>query len=105
MFVVGEKWGCCLRPQFDVGVKGKDVWIELFPSTQPLLFHEITHLAGLDLGTSRLLLGLSRSRQMACDLEAVRISSLPADAFYISDFISEDEEEWLLQKVGHRGVP
>lgn len=36
---------------------------------------------------------------MACDLEAARITSLPADAFYISDFVSEDEEEWLLQKV------
>lgn len=36
---------------------------------------------------------------MACDLEAARITSLPADAFYISDFISEDEESWLLQKV------
>lgn len=39
------------------------------------------------------------SRQMACDLEAARITSLPDDAFYISDFIAEDEEEWLLQKV------
>lgn len=39
------------------------------------------------------------SRQMASGLEAARITSLPADAFYISDFISEDEEEWLLQKV------
>lgn len=36
---------------------------------------------------------------MVCDLEAARITSLPADAFYISDFISEDEEAWLLQKV------
>jgi alkylated DNA repair protein alkB family protein 6 len=36
---------------------------------------------------------------MACDLEAGRITSLPADAFYISDFVSEDEEAWLLQKV------
>lgn len=39
------------------------------------------------------------SRQMACDLEAARITSLPADAFYISDFISEDEEDRLLQRV------
>lgn len=38
---------------------------------------------------------------MACDLEAARITSLPDDAFYISDFISEDEEEWLLQKVSY----
>lgn len=36
---------------------------------------------------------------MDCDLEAARITSLPDGAFYISDFISEDEEEWLLQKV------
>lgn len=39
------------------------------------------------------------SRQMACDLEAARITSLPDDAFYISNFIAEDEEKWLLQKV------
>jgi len=36
---------------------------------------------------------------MACDLEVVRITSLPADAFYISDFISDDEEARLLHKV------
>lgn len=36
---------------------------------------------------------------MACDLEAARITSLTSDAFYISDFVSEDEETWLLQKV------
>lgn len=35
---------------------------------------------------------------MSYDLEAARIASLP-DAFYISDFISEDEESWLIQKV------
>lgn len=37
--------------------------------------------------------------EMACDLEAARITTLPADSFYISDFVSEDEEAWLLQKV------
>lgn len=36
---------------------------------------------------------------MACDLEAARITSLPGEAFYIADFISEDEEEYLLHKV------
>lgn len=36
---------------------------------------------------------------MVCDLEAARITSLPADAFYIPDFVSEDEESWLLRKV------
>jgi alkylated DNA repair protein alkB family protein 6 len=36
---------------------------------------------------------------MAHDLETARITSLPGEAFYIADFISEDEEEYLLQKV------
>ncbi|KAJ5157247.1 Alpha-ketoglutarate-dependent dioxygenase alkB [Penicillium canariense] len=36
---------------------------------------------------------------MVWDLEAVRITCLPDDAFYISDFISEEEEQLLLQKV------
>lgn len=36
---------------------------------------------------------------MEFDLEAARITALPEDAFYISDFITEDEEDWLLQKV------
>ena len=36
---------------------------------------------------------------MACDLDAARIPAMPAEAFYISDFISEEEEAWLLQKV------
>lgn len=36
---------------------------------------------------------------MGFDLEAARITALPEDAFYISDFITEDEERWLLQKV------
>lgn len=40
---------------------------------------------------------------MACDLDATRIPAMPAEAFYISDFISEEEEAWLLQKV--RAVP
>ncbi|KAJ5309699.1 uncharacterized protein N7443_002160 [Penicillium atrosanguineum] len=42
---------------------------------------------------------------MACDLEAARITSLPADSFYISDFVSEDEEAWLLQKVASAPRP
>lgn len=33
------------------------------------------------------------------DLLGARITSLPDDAFYIADFISEEEEESLLQKV------
>lgn len=37
---------------------------------------------------------------MDLDLESARIKSLPEDAFYIADFITEDEEEMLLQKVG-----
>ncbi|KAJ5085834.1 hypothetical protein N7532_010605 [Penicillium argentinense] len=36
---------------------------------------------------------------MTRNLETARIISLPPDAFYIADFISEDEEKWLLQKV------
>ncbi|KAJ6152758.1 hypothetical protein N7497_007077 [Penicillium chrysogenum] len=36
---------------------------------------------------------------MGFDLEAARITALPEDAFYISDFITEDEEDWLLQKL------
>lgn len=36
---------------------------------------------------------------MTFDLEAARITSLPQDAFYIADFITEAEEELLLHKV------
>jgi alkylated DNA repair protein alkB family protein 6 len=36
---------------------------------------------------------------MAYDLDAARITSLPDDAFYIPNFISEEEEQILLQKV------
>ncbi|KAJ6119473.1 Oxoglutarate/iron-dependent dioxygenase [Penicillium sp. IBT 18751x] len=43
--------------------------------------------------------------EMICDLEAARITTLPADSFYISDFISEDEEAWLLQKVASAPLP
>ena len=38
---------------------------------------------------------------MACGLNAARIAALPSEAFYIADFISEEEEAWLLQKVVH----
>jgi hypothetical protein len=34
--------------------------------------------------------------KMACDIEAARIVSLPAKAYYIGDFISEDEEASLV---------
>lgn len=33
------------------------------------------------------------------NLERARISSLPQAGFYISDFITEEEEEYLLHKV------
>lgn len=36
---------------------------------------------------------------MVWDLEAARITSLPDDAFYIPEFITEEEEQILLQKV------
>ncbi|KAE8383655.1 hypothetical protein BDV26DRAFT_94724 [Aspergillus bertholletiae] len=36
---------------------------------------------------------------MNVDLETARIKSLPDDAFYIADFITEEEEQVLLQKV------
>ncbi|KAJ5616016.1 hypothetical protein N7537_001130 [Penicillium hordei] len=42
---------------------------------------------------------------MGFDLEAARITALPEDAFYISDFITEDEEGWLLQKVKSAPLP
>lgn len=35
---------------------------------------------------------------MEFNLEAARIKSLPDDAFYIADFITEEEEKLLLQK-------
>jgi hypothetical protein len=34
-------------------------------------------------------------------LDNARIKSLPNDAYYIPDFITESEEEWLLQKVSY----
>ncbi|CAI7598604.1 unnamed protein product [Penicillium glandicola] len=42
---------------------------------------------------------------MVFDLEAARIAALPDDAFYISDFITVDEENWLLQKVKSAPLP
>lgn len=36
---------------------------------------------------------------MGFEVENMRITALPDDAFYLSDFITEDEEKWLLQKV------
>ena len=33
------------------------------------------------------------------DLETVRIQSLPAEAYYIADFITVEEEEAILAKV------
>lgn len=36
---------------------------------------------------------------MGFDLDTVRVSALPDGAFYISDFVTEDEEDWLMQKV------
>ncbi|BCR97850.1 uncharacterized protein AKAW2_31169A [Aspergillus luchuensis] len=36
---------------------------------------------------------------MRADLESARIKSLPDDGFYIANFISEDEEEFLLRKA------
>jgi len=36
-------------------------------------------------------------------METARITALPEDAFYISEFITEDEESWLLQKVWING--
>ncbi|KAJ6138279.1 hypothetical protein N7471_004765 [Penicillium samsonianum] len=42
---------------------------------------------------------------MGFNLEAARITALPEDAFYISDFITEDEEDWLLQKVQSAPLP
>ncbi|PWY72392.1 hypothetical protein BO70DRAFT_117988 [Aspergillus heteromorphus CBS 117.55] len=42
---------------------------------------------------------------MTRDLEAARIKPLPGDAFYIADFISEEEEEILLQKITTAPLP
>ncbi|KAG0159266.1 hypothetical protein PDIDSM_6788 [Penicillium digitatum] len=42
---------------------------------------------------------------MGFNLEDTRIIALPEDAFYISDFITEDEEDWLLQKVKSAPLP
>jgi hypothetical protein len=42
---------------------------------------------------------MGREAAMEFNLEAARIKSLPDDAFYIADFITEEEEEMLQQKV------
>ncbi|CAG8039159.1 unnamed protein product [Penicillium salamii] len=42
---------------------------------------------------------------MGFNVELARISALPNDAFYISDFITEAEEDWLLQKVTSAPLP
>jgi hypothetical protein len=39
-------------------------------------------------------------RKLPATLEEARIRSLPGDAFYIPDFITPEEEQRLLQKVG-----
>jgi hypothetical protein len=33
-------------------------------------------------------------------LEGVKVNSMPSSAYYIADFISQSEEEAILQKVG-----
>ncbi|KAL2014668.1 hypothetical protein VTN00DRAFT_2193 [Thermoascus crustaceus] len=38
-------------------------------------------------------------------LEAARIKSLPDDAYYIPNFVTEDEEERLLQKINNVPLP
>ncbi|KAJ5625564.1 hypothetical protein N7510_001873 [Penicillium lagena] len=42
---------------------------------------------------------------MLFNLETARISALPDDAFYISDFITEEEETRLLQKISSAPLP
>ncbi|KAJ6036536.1 Oxoglutarate/iron-dependent dioxygenase [Penicillium herquei] len=42
---------------------------------------------------------------MSYNLDAARITSLPEDAFYIADFISDDEEARLLQRVQSAPLP
>ncbi|KAJ5818737.1 hypothetical protein N7474_004328 [Penicillium riverlandense] len=42
---------------------------------------------------------------MEFNLEAARIPALPDDAFYISDFITEEEETRLLQKIASAPLP
>ncbi|OOQ91355.1 calpain [Penicillium brasilianum] len=42
---------------------------------------------------------------MVSDLDAARITSLPEDAFYIPNFISEEEEQILLQKISSAPLP
>ncbi|KAJ5364117.1 Alpha-ketoglutarate-dependent dioxygenase alkB [Penicillium cataractarum] len=42
---------------------------------------------------------------MVWDLEAARITSLPDDTFYIPNFISEEEEQVLLQKISSAPLP
>ncbi|CAI7600898.1 unnamed protein product [Penicillium bialowiezense] len=42
---------------------------------------------------------------MGFEVENARITALPNDAFYIPDFITEDEEKWLLQKVKSAPLP
>lgn len=42
---------------------------------------------------------------MSFNLEAARIKSIPDDAFYIPDFITEDEERYLVQKITSAPIP
>ncbi|KAJ5278974.1 Oxoglutarate/iron-dependent dioxygenase [Penicillium angulare] len=42
---------------------------------------------------------------MSYDLDGARIAPLSGDAFYISDFVSEDEEAWLMHKVQSAPLP
>ena len=42
---------------------------------------------------------------MTFDLEAARVNSLPEDAFYIPDFITEEEEDLILNKILSAPLP
>jgi alkylated DNA repair protein alkB family protein 6 len=46
-----------------------------------------------------------RLTALPASLAEVRIERLPSHAYYIADFVSEEEEQRLLDKVGSRLLP
>ncbi len=43
---------------------------------------------------------ISQLIKLPASLAEVKVTSLPESAYYIADFISPAEEEWILNKVG-----
>lgn len=85
----GSEWGICLRQTHT------SRWNE---TCDDMLFLKTESPSFLFLPRTRLW-GFLSLVDVDVDMEAARIHALPDEGFYISDFITEDEEDLLLQKA------